>query len=59
MGWDGVREEWYFSILSLVEVEAKLEGESENGYIVFSVESCILVATWGVILCRKRYLLFE
>ena len=35
MGWDGVREEWYFSILALVEVEAKLEGESENGYIVY------------------------
>ena len=35
MGGDGVREEWYFSILSLVEVEAKLEGESENGYIVY------------------------
>ena len=57
MGGDGVREEWYFSILALVEVEAKLEGESENGYIVFSVESCILDVTWGVILCRRRYLL--
>ena len=35
MGWDGVREEWYFSILSLVEVEAKLEGEAKSGYIVY------------------------
>ena len=35
MGGDGVREEWYFSILSLVEVEAKLEGESKSGYIVY------------------------
>ena len=35
MGWDGVREEWYFSILSLVEVEVKLEEESKGRYIVY------------------------
>ena len=35
MGGDGVREKWYFSILALVEVEAKLEGESKSVYIVY------------------------
>ena len=33
-GWSK-RRNGYFSILLLVEVEAKLEGESENGYIVY------------------------
>ena len=35
MGWDGVRGEWYFSILALVEVEVKLEEESKGRYIVY------------------------
>ena len=56
MGGGGVREEMIF--LNIIAQKENTKENQKADISCISVESCILDVTWGVILCRRRYLLF-